>query len=188
MPNPNVGLGAVPANAALPIFRSADIYNYCPKSWEVLGIPTSHVAEYVVNATGVPTCNCTNSTPPKCTVTNLLKKCPAEIKNCVCVQNCDTPTTCNATNCTSGAWTAHGTGYETRNYRHCSDSSTCSSSTQYQCAAGYWGSSVNGTSGCSKCAVPGTSPAGTTTQTGCYVTSGSDTSGQYNYTDKCYYN
>ncbi|MDE6250261.1 MAG: hypothetical protein K2M34_01335 [Alphaproteobacteria bacterium] len=117
---------------------------------------------------------------------------------------------CNSTTCASTAWTAKGEGYETRIYRTCSatgTSGTCNSTTQYRCAAGYWGSSTNGTSGCSRCPewtspiktyttsakttyVRGTSDTGNTTAiTGCYVVAGTyyDATGTLKTTDKCKY-
>lgn len=113
---------------------------------------------------------------------------------------------CNSTTCVSSAWTAKGTGYQTRTYRYCSatgTSGTCNSSTQYQCATGYYGSSSNGISGCTQCPtwngvytdsakttlVRGTSNAGTTAITGCYIAAGTyyDASGTFNTTGSCSY-
>lgn len=108
---------------------------------------------------------------------------------------------CSASNCAPSAWTAKGTGYETRTNRACSTtgtSGTCNESTQYRCAAGYSGSSTNGTSGCALCPeatsiytnsarttnARGTSAAGTTAQTGCYLAAGTyyDASGTFSVT------
>ena len=58
--------------------------------------------------------------------------------------------TCGSDNCISSSWSAHRTGYEVQTYRYCS-SSTCVSETRYRCAKNYYGTSTNGTSGCSKC-------------------------------------
>ncbi|MDE6250836.1 MAG: hypothetical protein K2M34_04375 [Alphaproteobacteria bacterium] len=113
---------------------------------------------------------------------------------------------CNSTTCASTGWAAKGTGYQTRIYRSCSatgTSGTCNSSTQYQCAAGYYGTTTNGTSGCTQCPtwtgvyttsgkttlVRGTSNAGATAITGCYVAAGTyyDTSGTFKTTGNCNY-
>ncbi len=113
---------------------------------------------------------------------------------------------CQASNCSSTSWTALRTGYETRTYRSCSatgTSGTCNASTQYRCAAGYYGSSSNGTSGCNPCPewqnvfansarttkVYGTSAAGATAITGCYVVAGTyyDTTGTFKIGSNCQY-
>ena len=107
-----------------------------------------------------------------------------------CEENC---TGCS--NCTSDTtWSATGTaGYEKKVTRTCS-CNTCNASTSYRCAAGYYGSSTNGTSGCARCpssgGVYGTSAAGSTAITSCYIPSGTsmtDSVGTYEYTSNCYY-
>lgn len=93
------------------------------------------------------------------------------------------------TNCTSDAWVAFGTGYEKQIFRTC-ECGECKVSTKYRCAAGYYGTSINGASGCSKCPDNGTSNAGATLKTGCYLPSGTninDTVGQYTLTENCSY-
>lgn len=63
-------------------------------------------------------------------------------------------------------------------------SCTCSYSvTRYRCRSGYYGS---GTS-CTACPSGGTSSAGSTSISRCYVTSGSDSTGRYTYTSPCYW-
>ncbi|HIS71043.1 MAG TPA: hypothetical protein IAD02_03600 [Candidatus Enterousia intestinigallinarum] len=99
-------------------------------------------------------------------------------------------TTCTASNCSPSAWTAYATGYERRTYRYCSTSTKCTSSIQYRCAAGYYGRTINGSSGCTCCPNSGSSVAGSTVITSCYLpsgTTGTDTSGTYTYTADCYY-
>ncbi|MCM1294338.1 MAG: hypothetical protein NC311_02140 [Muribaculaceae bacterium] len=106
---------------------------------------------------------------------------------------CECTTTCSTT-----SWVSLRTGYESRKYCN-----VCSQSTQYQCAAGYYGSSSNGTSGCTQCPtwtdvyttsakttqVRGTSAAGATAITGCYVAAGTyyDTTGTLKTTGNCAY-
>lgn len=90
------------------------------------------------------------------------------------------------TGCTSDAsWSSAGTGYMKKVTRTC-DCGVCKESTAYQCASGYWGSSTNGTSGCSQCPTwsgvytnsarttlaRGTCSSGVTGITGCYVIPG----------------
>ena len=78
---------------------------------------------------------------------------------------------CTNSNCKSDtSWSSYGDGYERRILRECSDSTTCKTTYSYRCAAGYYGSSSNGTSGCN--------PWGTT---------GSDSTGTYKYTSNCYW-
>ena len=99
--------------------------------------------------------------------------------------------TCTTSNCKSDtSWSSYGTGYQRKANRSCSDSTTCKTTYSYRCAAGYYGSSSNGTSGCSPCPSGGTSSAGTTSATGCYIpsgTTGSDSTGTYKYTSNCYW-
>ena len=99
--------------------------------------------------------------------------------------------TCTSSNCKSDtSWSAAGTGYQKKANRSCSDSTTCKTTYSYRCAAGYYGSSSNGTSGCNPCPSGGTSSAGTTSATGCYIpsgTTGSDSTGTYKYTSNCYW-
>lgn len=100
--------------------------------------------------------------------------------------------------CTSDtAWSAAGTGYQKKVTRTC-NCGTCNEATSYRCAAGYYGSSSNGTSGCTRCpssgGVYGTSAAGSTAITSCYMPSGTSVSfsdvtgsGTAKYTSNCYY-
>ena len=105
-----------------------------------------------------------------------------------CVKACDTSTCKSDT-----TWTNGNTGYQKRTERRCSGTN-CIETIAYQCAPGYYGSSTNGTSGCTKCPTEGgftgTSPAGTETRKGCYIGSGltgSDTTGSFKYTGNSYY-
>lgn len=118
-----------------------------------------------------------------------------------CYNPCDETCTAN-TSCA-----AYSTGYQKCTTTSCTPdfyTATCTSSTKttYRCAAGYYGSSTNGTSGCTRCPyvgtnalnqmtlVYGTSTAGSTSQTSCYASTSSsikDTSGIYQYTNNCYY-
>lgn len=96
------------------------------------------------------------------------------------------------TNCTSDTgWTYHKTGYVRRATRTCNCDGTCSASYRYACASGYYGSSSNGTSGCSLCPNGGYSNVGSNTDiTSCYLIPGTgytDSSGTYTYTQPCYY-
>lgn len=114
---------------------------------------------------------------------------------------------CICNNCTSDTdWSAGNTGYQRRMKRLCNCSSgtaTCESKYEYRCVAGYWGTSSNGTSGCSPCPgwsgvytnsarttnVRGTSSVGTTEITGCYVASGTyyDATGTFKTNGNCPY-
>lgn len=113
---------------------------------------------------------------------------------------------CSSSNCVPDSWSALRTGYESRTNRTCSTTGangTCNVSTQYRCAAGYYGSSTNGTSGCSLCPewstvyttstrtnkVRGTSSAGATAITECFVASGTyyDATGIFKISGSCTY-
>lgn len=133
----------------------------------------------------------TNVAFPQCGSSNyIFKSC-----DCVC-NNCDSDT----------VWTNLGTGYMKKVLRSCDCSSgtaTCETITNYQCAAGYYGSSINGTSGCGLCptwketytspdltGVPrGTSLAGATAITGCYIAPGTyyDETGAFKISSNCPY-
>ena len=93
------------------------------------------------------------------------------------------PITCF--DCDSTSWASAGSGRESRIEATCSNG-TCTKDTLYRCAAGYYG---NGTT-CTVCPGGGTSPAGTTAVSGCYIPSGqsfSDGTGSGKYTRNCYY-
>lgn len=110
-----------------------------------------------------------------------------------CINNrCQKCKSCSGAS--TGAWTAHSTGYEKRTVKTCTCSGTLNTRTEYRCAAGYYGSSSNGTSGCTRCpssgGVYGSSAAGSTAITACYLPSGtsfSDGTGSGKYTGNCYY-
>lgn len=111
------------------------------------------------------------------------------VKYYYCKENC-----VGCSNCTSDSdWSAHSTGYQKKTTRSC-DCNTCNATTAYRCASGYYGTSTNGTSGCTRCpssgGVYGTSSAGSTVITACYLpsgTTGSDSTGAFTYTNNCYY-
>lgn len=106
---------------------------------------------------------------------------------------------CECSNCQSDTtWSAGNTGYQRRLIRTCDCSgstATCKSNYEYRCAVGYYGSSTNGTSGCTRCPASGgiygtTAAAGSTVITSCYIPSGSsfsDSTGSGTYTGNCYY-
>ncbi len=115
-----------------------------------------------------------------------------------CIPDC---TGCS--NCTSDtSWSAGNTGYEKKVTRTC-NCNTCTATTSYRCAAGYYGSSTNGTSGCTRCPasdvyttaalltkIYGTSIAGTTVMTSCYIPAGTtfyDNTGSGTYEEASYY-
>ena len=80
----------------------------------------------------------------------------------------------------------------TCNYATC----VCSKKYQYRCNDGYYGRSINGLTGCSRCPANGSnglltwgsSVAGNNLSiAGCFVASGGDESGDYMYSQDCYY-
>lgn len=94
-------------------------------------------------------------------------------------------------------FTATGTaGYERQATRSCTCTGGCTvKSSTYRCAAGYYGSSTNGTSGCTRCPQSGSgtygnSAAGSKYITNCYLPAGtsfSDVSGSGIYAEDCNY-
>lgn len=91
-------------------------------------------------------------------------------------------------------WTSTGTGYIKRSSQRCNCGRCMVLSTSYACAAGYYGTSTDGATGCTRCpAYPGgygTSNIQSDVRTKCYIpvnATGSDNSGTYKYTDKCNY-
>ena len=99
--------------------------------------------------------------------------------------------TCTSSNCKSDtSWSTLDTGYQQMVTRLCTDDTTCTEKYQYRCAAGYYGSSLDGVSGCTICPGDGTSVAGSTSKNNCYIPSGyqgSDSGGTYKYTSNCYW-
>lgn len=97
--------------------------------------------------------------------------------------------------CNTTAWSAHSSGYEKRAVATCDTTfCTCTKKTEYRCAAGYYGTSTNGASGCTRCPSfgggYGSSAAGSTVITNCYISSGSsfaESTGSGTYTSNCYY-
>ena len=109
-------------------------------------------------------------------------------------KGCVVDKTCS--NCTSTNWAAYGTGYQYRTLKTCNGTTgVCSSSTAYRCAAGYYGSSSNGTSGCTRCpsqyGAYGTSDPGLNSYVElCYfapTTSLTDTAGTFHFNTACNY-
>ena len=104
---------------------------------------------------------------------------------------------CNeSTNCISDtSYKSGNAGYEYKVNRSCV-SNECKTTNVYRCASGYYGTSSNGTSGCSRCPLDtatgmyGNSPAGASTIIACYQPSGrtgSDSTGTFVYTSNCGY-
>lgn len=93
--------------------------------------------------------------------------------------------------CTTIDWGAYSTGYEKRTVATCNTSTcVCTKTAEYRCAVGYYGTSTNGTSGCTRCPESGQSVAGSTDITSCYLPAGtafSDSTGSGTYTSDCYY-
>ncbi len=108
------------------------------------------------------------------------------------------------TDCTSDtSWSSSGTtGYQKKTTATC-NAGVCTKTTAYRCAAGYYGSSTNGTSGCTQCPtwsgvytdsartklVRGYSDAGATAITNCFIIPAGlhDVAGNFNLTSTCPY-
>lgn len=107
------------------------------------------------------------------------------------------------TDCTSDSdWSSAGTGYHKKTTATC-NAGVCTKTTAYRCASGYYGSSTNGTSGCTKCPTwsgvysnsgktteaNAYSTVGTTGITGCMIIPSTyyDASGTFSLTNPCSY-
>ena len=152
--------------------------------------------EYEVNPEDLEFCATHNTIRDGCDIIYSCKSC---ISGYVLVSN-DTYNTCEpmcstSTNCISDTtWTNVATGYQRKINRNCSDSTTCTETVVYRCATGYYGSSSNGTSGCTRCpsedGATGTSAAGSTARTSCYIPSGtkfSNNTGSGQWTGNSFY-
>lgn len=95
-------------------------------------------------------------------------------------------------------WQSYPPGIDTPyQYRYCTPCSQygeCEWGVHYRCAPNYYGKTTDGESGCSPCpssgTVSGRSDGGAESITECYIPSGStgtDSSGSFTYTSKCYY-
>lgn len=123
--------------------------------------------------------------------------------NAITYYDCEKPCT-QCTDCESEDWKLYVTpsgviriAYQRKvtaicNYATC----VCSKKYQYRCNDGYYGRSINGLTGCSRCPANGSnglltwgsSVAGNNLSiAGCFVASGGDESGDYMYSQDCYY-
>lgn len=126
--------------------------------------------------------SCTQCSGARKLQTNLYSTaCPDTIyTECICENGC-----------TDKEWTAGNTGYE----YSVTCGANCDTSRKYRCAKGYYGTSTDGTTGCTRCPASGgtygtTAVAGSTAVTSCYIPSGttfSGTSGSGTYTGNCYW-
>lgn len=107
--------------------------------------------------------------------------------------SCEEDCSAGCSGCTSTDWAALRTGYQSRTVATCS-CTTCIKKTEYRCASGFYGTSTNGTSGCTQCpsdgTIVGTSAAGSTERTSCYIAAGttfSESEGDGLYSGTSYY-
>lgn len=105
---------------------------------------------------------------------------------------CQTCKSCS--NCTSTTWVAGNLGYQYQISRSCSCAGICNDLIQYRCAAGYFGSSLNGSSGCTRCpqwdGSNGNSTVGSSVITNCYIPNNQtlkNNRGTYVFTATCSY-
>lgn len=145
--------------------------------------------KFLIGATGITYGQC-SSNPDLLCISDA--DCPTED---TCIGGSGGTTICTNLNCSSTSWeSAQSSGYETRQYKYCSGRYTCVSETEYRCASGYYGSSTNGTNGCTRCpssnGIYGTSAAGSKLITNCYMpteTILTDETGTFIYTSDCFY-
>lgn len=95
--------------------------------------------------------------------------------------------------CESTDWVSNGIGRQTKTTATCNRTTCkCSKTSENRCIAGYYGFGIalvgSDSSGCTRCPSQGHSELGNnTTITKCYITSGSDETGQFEYSQNCYY-
>lgn len=162
--------------------------------------PTAPDGTYCVSLGGDVTAikSCTACNSGYTLKTESIGDCCNQYNYGACVGNCASTCGNNTTE-----WKTTGTsGHETRVYEYCTGGTTCTKKTQYRCAAGYYGRTTNGTSGCTAC--PNRTKGATTTPdsgnnvgtlylstiTNCYFPAYQDirgTDGKYQYTEPCYY-
>ncbi len=97
---------------------------------------------------------------------------------------------CSSSTCNGAAtdWTAIPKGHDNRQEYKCDSYSYCTTSYVYRCSAGYYGTASGSTYGtCTQCPDNGTSSPGSTSQTACYILSGSDLAGTFKFSGTCYY-
>ena len=99
---------------------------------------------------------------------------------------------CASVDCPYGAWTSNGPGYEYQVINTCDQSDgTCvdSGSKNYRCADSYYGSTTNGTSGCSPCPkIEGIQSVSNEERSDCCVSKGStgtDEFGDFQLKNEC---
>ncbi len=155
------------------------MYNDCP------------IGGYCIIAGGGDGGNITCTNSSQCYDGYYCKITSGSVGKCTPYPDCSS----GCTNCDTTAWTASGTGYQKQTVATCNTTfCECTKTTQYRCAAGYYGSSTNGTSGCKRCpssdGVSGSANAGSTVITSCYLPTGtnfSNATGNGTYTSNCYY-
>ena len=163
-----------------------------PNIAHALSSSMTHCMEQVV---GQANCTCAGGTNAgaKCTVDS---QCPGSI--CSNSGGGITPPTplCTPATCkpTTTGWGSCGFG--ANSYVECEATAECVGNfcmhgQNYRCVAGAYGNpSASNKTACAPCPSPGTSAAGSTSQSDCYIpagTTGSDSTGTYKYTSNCYY-
>lgn len=153
-----------------------------------------------------------NSTGDHCYIVQDCNSCPSPLKiatlsvpDCTGVTYQGCKCTCTGTKPADPGWEDTDTGYQEYLVYECSCDTGSAQwvpvATDYRCDQGYYGNaSWGGTSGCTRCPqatniyqgrflATGTSAAGTTSVTGCYLPAGtySDSTGTFQYTSSCMY-
>ena len=142
---------------------------------------------------GVGQANCTcaggSNRGAPCTVDS---QCPGSICSNSGGGGITPPTRCTPENCKPSVegWQSCGSYVECEATAECVGN-FCMHGQNYRCVAGAYGNpSLSNKTACAPCPSPGTSAAGSTSQSDCYIpagTTGSDSTGTYKYTANCYY-
>jgi len=96
---------------------------------------------------------------------------------------CKSQVQCNSSNCNiNSGWYDYAVGYQVYRQYSCNSGACSSVATKYRCATNYYGTTSNGTSGCTACPSGKFCPAGSTSASACQVTCGY---AQYKDGDTC---
>lgn len=184
--------GGMPARAATYTCKNPTL-SYCSgsateaKNTCASGTKVCYQQEDSAGHLTVPTIYTSCSTcPTGYTLTTTTVDVCSNVSNPPTIKKCCAP----CSNCTSDTtWTSYDAKREVRVTRSC-DCGTCKETNSYRCKSGYYGSGFS-SSNCTKCPGDGLSigksDAGSIIISKCFVNNGTDTTGNYDYTEPCYY-
>ncbi len=111
-----------------------------------------------------------------------------ELCNSVAYSRCCKP--CTDCGGATNDWEYYNESHQRRTIQTCNCDGTCSTTYEYRCYIGYYGSPSDSASGCTKCPGKGYANPGSKYITNCFIIPGTtlnDETGEYTFTDECYY-